>query len=42
MTTRRGAYRPVYRIDADSSTVEIVRIGHGCTHSIRKTKNQDV
>jgi mRNA-degrading endonuclease RelE of RelBE toxin-antitoxin system len=28
MTTRRGAYRLVYRIDADSSTVEVVRIDH--------------
>jgi mRNA interferase RelE/StbE len=28
MTSRRGAYRLVYRIDDESSTVEVVRIDH--------------
>ena len=28
MAARRGAYRLVYRIDAESSTVQVVRIDH--------------
>lgn len=28
MVARRGAYRLIYRIDQESSTIEVVRIDH--------------